>query len=205
MKNLIDINEIKYYLYRKRKIYFLGLIFIVIGIILGIVMAVSSDRFVTILKTDDKVLFDFIKGKVSFSSQFSGVLLKFLIPISLLFLFNLSRFTSFFSFAYFSYLGCLFFLNGYAVITEFGFSGVLSFIVLSLPANLLIFAVLLVFNERCYSRCETAKRYKQWSYGLNSGEFWQKNLIVILFGLVCSILIVGFLLLVLESRVFMIF
>jgi hypothetical protein len=175
-----------------------------IGIVLGVIMAVSSDRFISLLKTDDKVLFDFIKGKASFSAQFSRVLIKFIIPIILLFLFNLTHYTCFLSFGYFIYSGALFFLGGYAVITEFGFSGALSFILLGLPVNLLIILLLTGVQELFFTRCMGAKRYKKWTFGFDA-DFWFKFLIAVGFGLICSVLIVVFLLLVLESRIFMIF
>lgn len=204
MKSLVSFSQVKYYFYKRRKVYWFTATLFLLGAIIGIVLAVSSDRFVGLLKTDDKVLFDFIKGKVSFSSQLSGVLVKFVVPMALLFLFNLSYFTNFLSFVYFVYFGCLFFLSGYAVITEFGFSGAMSFIILGFPINIIILAVLIVYQEMCYSRSVNAKKYKQWNHGFDY-DFWLKNLFVVSFSIVCSILVVGFLLLALESRIFMIF
>ena len=184
--------------------YYLGLAFVLIGFVIGIFIVVTSDRYLSLIKAEDKVLFDFINGKAVFSKQFFRLLSKFVMPLVVLFLCGLSRFTSFLSFLFISYNGIMFFMSSYAVIVEFGFAGVLAFVLLFLPVNLLLFAEIIFFNEFCLSRCNLAKKYKKFSYGFDS-VFWLKVVLTVLLAILVSVLITTSFLLVLKNRIFMIF
>lgn len=194
----------KYYLSKRKKSYFFGLLFVFIGIVVGVFIVASSDRYLSLIKADDKVLFDFINGKAVFSKQFFRLLSKFVVPLVVLFLCNLSRFTSFLSFLFLLYNGVMFFMSSYAVIVEFGFAGVLVFILLFLPVNVMLFAEMIFFNEVCCSRCQLASKYKRFSFGFDEA-FWLKLFLAIMAALVVSLFVTIIYLIVLKNHIFMIF
>lgn len=182
----------------------MGLLFVLIGIVIGIFIVATSERYLSLIKADDKVLFDFINGKATFSKQMFRLLSKFVFPLIVLFLFNLSGYTSFLSFLFLSYNGVLFFMSSYAVIAEFGFAGALSFIFLFLPVNVLVIAEMIFFNEVCWTRGNLAKKYKRFFFGFDE-SFWIKILFVIAAALVVSVFLTILYLVVLKNHIFMIF
>ena len=73
----MNLFDIKCYFEKRKKTYLLAFGFIVVGVIVGIFIATSSDRYLSLLKSSDKTLFDYINGKISFSKQFFSVSSKF--------------------------------------------------------------------------------------------------------------------------------
>lgn len=204
MKYWLSKYDIVRFYEEKKKTYFLSLGVFILGIIIGVIIAISSDRIMSLLKTEDKVLFDFINGKVTFSKQIFKLFRKFINPLIIIFLLCLTPATSGLSFVYFGYLGAMFFLNSYALITEFAFSGILSFVLLGLPVNIVLIASQIFFHEMCFSRCRLSKKYKDFKFGFNDA-FFLKLIILLLAGIIFCVAITLILILVLKNYVFVIF
>jgi len=205
VKTKLNLFDIKCYFEKRKKTYLLAFGFIVVGIIVGIFIATSSERYLSLLKSSDKTLFDYINGKISFSKQFFSLFLKFFLPMVVVFVVCLSSYSSFLGFVFLAYNGVLFFLNTYAIIAEFGITGVLSFVFLILPTNLLLFAVLIFFFEVCGSRCKMAKAYRNAFYGFGEMEFWFKLLLGVIVGFIAAFVLTFVFLIVLKSHIFMIY
>ena len=205
MKINFCLDELKYYISKRKNTYITSLIFVLVGIVIGVFIASSSDRFLSLIKSDDKILFDYINGKVSFSKQFFRLLLKFVLPMVVVFLLTVSSYSSFLGYVFLAYNGALFFLNTYAVIVEFGLIGVLSFIFLILPVNVILFLSIIFYYERCLERCKLAKRQQKMFSGFVESNFWMGTLVVFGVALTVSVALTFINLIVLKNYIFMIY
>ena len=74
------------------------LFFFLLGIIIGLVVSFSSDNYLSILTTKDKVFFDYVNGKANFGKEASKLLLSFLIFQTITFILNLNFYLGLFSY-----------------------------------------------------------------------------------------------------------
>ena len=105
--------------------FFLGFLMIV-GIVFGFVLAFSDNSYIDLLSSSDKTLFDYINGSAEISSIFFSRLLYSLLFMLIIFLTNISIYTSFISVFLIGYQCLLFVLSCAAVITLYGISGVIN-------------------------------------------------------------------------------
>ena len=110
MKSLFSAYDLKYYFNERKKVYLLVLMCLIVGVIIGVFVVVSNDAYLSLLKAEDKVLYDFINGKASFSKQVARMVSKFVLPLIILFVCNISYYTSFISLLFVTYEGALFFM-----------------------------------------------------------------------------------------------
>lgn len=197
--------DIRYFFKKNQRIIFFYLIFLIIGIIAGIFIAVSTDSYFSLLTNSDNVFFEFVSGKVDYSSETIKLILKNLVFILIIFVLCLNKFSGLATFVLFGFQGALMFLSITAVVSSFGFSGVLLTIFLSLPVNLVYFASNIIFSTICFSRSVIANKQKEFWFGYNNKEFWIYVLGLVLFDIIFSCLINFLFVLVLKSRVFIIF
>lgn len=205
MKQNFPFYEIKYFLKKNQKIYISFLIFLLLGIALGIIIASSSDSYLSLLTSSDKLFYDYVNGKVSFSKQFTRMIVSSVILNLIFFIFSLNFYVSMFSYLVMSYQGLLMFLSVTAVISEFGFRGILMTIFLILPVNLILLAESIVFASICLERCYAAHRNKTFSYGFQDKTFWTSIFWVLLIDIIISIAVTMIIGLLIRSRIFIIF
>lgn len=136
----VSVNDIKYHFKKNSGIYFAFFLFFIIGIIFGILIVCGGDNYVKLLTSDSKVLYSYINGTASLSSIFWKKFLYFFIPLLLIFLISLNFYLSHISFVLVSYQTALFVMSSYALVSLYGFSGVLNLLFLMLPVNLLYLA-----------------------------------------------------------------
>ena len=204
MINKYSIYDLKYYFEKNKKIYLFFLFFFFVGIIVGIVIAFSSDSYLTLLTSKDKVLFDYVNGKADFGKQLVKIMLSFLVFQAIVFLLNLNFYSGLVSFVLVSYQSSLLYLSISALISSHGFSGVLTTLFLILPVNIILIGVNILFAGFCVVRSYEALKLKRFSYGFEK-NFWNIVLFFIIFDILFSYLYSFLLVVILKRRFFIIF
>lgn len=202
LKNLAI--DIKYYFQKNKKIYSFFLFFFFIGLLVGIVIAFSTDSYVSLLTTKDKIFYDYVNGKADFGKETMKLILSFLVFQGVVFLLNLNFYSGMISFLLTAYQSALMFLSISALISSHGFGGVLITIFLIFPVNLVLVATNIIFSAFCVSRSFGALKMKKFSYGFDK-KFWGVIIAFILFGIAFSYLINIIFMIVLKRRFFIIF
>lgn len=205
MKINFSFDDIWYYFRKNRGIFITFLIFIAIGMIVGIFIAVSSNSIASILTSSDKVFFDYIKGNISFSTQTGKMILNTIIFQLLIFLLCLNYYSGMVSFLLFSYQGMVLLLSVVAIISEFGFSGIIISLLLILPVNIILILNNVIFSGICLNRSRFAAFQKTFGFGFDNKNFWLAIGACVIFVIVFSSLINLLILIILKSRIFIIF
>lgn len=164
-------NDIKFYL-KKNKTYFIAfLLCFIFGQILGVVFVVTGDGYLNLISSSNKLLVTFINGASDFGDLFWSKLIGFLIPLIFIFLLNLNFYLGLLSNIFIIYQSSLLFLSNACIISIYGFGGVISTILLSLPINLIYFCILAFFLTTNQRRSYEANKNKKFDYGLTESSF----------------------------------
>lgn len=201
----LSLSDVKYFFESHKKFLFWLLVSLVVGLAVGIIVAVSSDSFLSVLSSSDKVFYDYVKGNASFSKQLLKLILKTVAFQLIIFLLNLNFYSGLLSYLFVSYQGASLALSVIAIVSEFGFSGLLIVIFLQLPINLILFGLNFIFSSVCLRRSCLSQKYKQFGFGFDDKTFWAIVLLIVAFGVLFSFLVNLILMLVLRSRIFIIF
>lgn len=205
MQNYFSFNDFKMYLKRNKNIFICLLCCVFIGILLGVFIVVSSESYLSILTSSDHVFFDYVNGNVSLSSQASELIVNNLIFELIVFLLCLNYYSGLVTYALVSFQSMLLFFSLSATISEFGFSGALLSIFLALPTNLVLLAGNLIFCLVCLSRSFETERFKCFKMGFDRKSYWLALGTLVGFSIVISCLIILLFMIVLKSRIFIIF
>lgn len=200
-----SIYDIGYFFKKNQKIFIFFMIFFLIGIVAGIIIASSSDSYYSLLTTSDKVFFDYVNGKANFSKQTMKIIISSLFLELIFFVLNLNFYSGLLSFLVVGYQSAIMFLSISAVITEYGFRGVLMSLFLSVPVNLVILTSNIIFAGLCFSRAQLALKTKRALYGFDNSRYWLSVISLIIFNVVFSCLINVIFSIILRSRIFIIF
>ena len=197
--------DVKQFFRKNQRVIFFYLLFLVIGIIVGIFISISTDSYFSVLNNSDNVFYKFVNGKVSYSSETIKLILKNILFELVIFSLCLNVYSGFLSFVLMSFQSALMFLSIVAVVSNLGFSGMLLTLFLSLPVNLVFFASNTLFSAVCFSRSINSFRQKSFKAGFDERSFWLTILGLILFNIIFSCLINLLFMLVLKSRIYIIF
>lgn len=197
--------DFKYYFKRNKKIYFFFLFFFFIGIFVGLMIAISSDSYLSLLSSKDKLFYDYVNGKVDFSKEVLKLIFNFFIFQLVIFLLNLNFYTGLFSYVLVSYQSALMILSMIAVVSQLGFSGIFRILFFVLPVNLVLMICACLFSGFCLVRSYDAKQNKRFSYGFDEKEFWLVILFFVVFGILFSYLINLVLVIFLRRRFFIMY
>lgn len=198
-------GDLRYYIKKNRKFYSAFLVFFVLGIVIGVLICVSTNSYLSLLSSSDKVFFDYVKGSISYSYEATKLIFKLLIVELLIFVLNLNFYSGLISYAIISFQSTLMFLSIVAQISEYGFTGFLIVLFLQLPVNLIMFALNIVFAVTCLERSYNASASKNFSLGFQDKSFWLTILFIGATGVIFSLLIVFLFIVVLRMRIFIIF
>lgn len=182
-------DEIEIHIRDHSKFYLFSGVVSVLGIIVGIFISLSNLNYLSILKSSDKILFDYITGSVDYISIFYTRLKDSFIFIIVLFLFNLSVYSSFLGYIFIGYQMSLIVLSCKAVVSLFGFSGVLNALLIIIPINLLLGFNMVVYNSVLSRRVFYAHKYKvKFKDSFCEDGTWKYCLMSIIFALIICIL-----------------
>lgn len=197
-------SDIRQHFRENRSYYFSFFVCFLIGIIIGIIVVSSNESYLNLMTSKNKVLYSYINGTLSISELFWNQFYKFLLPLILIFILGFNYYTSFLSFIFITYQASIFIMSGAALISLFGLSGILNFLLIMLPVNLLYFAVLAYFIAITASRARLALRYHDFIYGINNSFIFRLTLAFALIIVIC--ILTGLIYpLFLKSAIFIIF
>ena len=199
-----SLYDLKYYFQKNKKVYLFFLFFFFIGIIIGIVIAFSSDSYVSLLSTKDKVFYDYVNGKAGIGKETVKLILSFVVFQGVVFLLNLNFYSGLLTFVLIAYQGSLSFLSIVAVVSSRGFGGVLISLFLILPVNVVLVLSNILFSGLCFVRSFYSLKMKRFSYGFDN-SFFVMIVCLILFGILFSYLSTFLFVVVLRRRFFIIF
>lgn len=137
----------------------LGLV-LALGLGLGIVLHFTSGFGSRVISDNDQQIFDFVKNDVSVLDFFLSKLLDIVIAFVIIFVCGLSIYSGFLIYAFFVYQGMIFASVCCEIIASYGFLGVVNVLVVLLPVNLGLFALLFFESAVVLSRASVAHRYK---------------------------------------------
>lgn len=176
----------------------------VLGLILGLVIMFSSDNYLKLLTSENKIMYPFINGTAEKSVLFWKKLLGFSIPLVLLFGLGLNYYMSLLSYIFITYQSSLLILSCGAVVKTYGFSGFFNILFVTLPINILYFALLIFFGVTCFVRGKAAHKAKQFIYGFDN-EFFFKVMISFILVLVLCVCVCVVYPMFLKNSIFIIF
>lgn len=196
--------EIKEQLKRQRKIYFSCIVCVAFGIVLGILICVSGESYLSLLVSNNKVLYSMISGTADIAQQFWSRLFSFLLPLLIIFLLGLNFYSLLFAFGFVIYQSAILVLSISAVVSLYGFSGIISSIFLTVPINILFFCIMFMFIATCYERAVKSKNERRFSAGFES-EFWIKLGVILVLTLLLAFVSSFVIYFVLKSAIFSIY
>jgi len=153
-------DKIKEHIIVLKKQYIYTAITTIMAIIIGVIICLTDYNYVSILKDTDKVLMDYITANVEYGTVFVSKIKDILFCLILIFCFNLSIYTSIFSYLFVGYQMVMIVLSASAVISLFGFVGILIFIFYIIPLNIINYFFITLFNNVCVKRAEISQKYK---------------------------------------------
>jgi len=201
----LDIYDIKIYIKKHLLIYISFLVLFLVGVFFGVVIGLSSENFLKLLTSNNKILFSIINGTIGTGSLFWKKLIQLFLPMIIIFILNLNYYLGLLSYIIIAYQSGLLTLTIFAIVSTYGISGVLNVLFIILPINILYILVLIYFAVVCLIRSYNAKRNKCFALNFKSNEF----ILSILIGFLCVLLItlVGTIIipLFLKNAIFVIF
>lgn len=200
----ISAFDIKYHFKQNRSAYISFLVCFLVGLIIGIIVLFTTESYVNLLTSENKILFTYINGTANSIEIFSEKLLIFLLPVLLIFLLGLYYYTSLLSFVFVIYQSALLVMSCGSLIRVYGLSGLLNVLLVTIPINLLYFVALIFFAVTCISRSKQALISKRFSEGFDE-IFFIKVLMTILYIVIISFYATVVLPLFLKNANFIIF
>jgi len=162
------------------KRYYLVLFCVLIAAGIGIFLSISGFSYSSLLPAADKNMLKYISGTASYGSIFASRIWALALSLAIIFVFNIIYQTSFLSYLYLAYQMCLIILSSAAIITLYGFSGVMNVIFFTLPINLGNFILLTVFAVFSIERAAASRDYRT-GFLSSAGEtnYFRKSAVVI--------------------------
>ncbi len=153
-------DKIKQHFKDNAYLYCLVIVFATVGIVIGIYLSVTGYRYTSLLSASDKNIFDYINGTASYTSIFYARLIDVFVCLLIILVFNLSIYTSFLSYIFLSYQMALIVLSSSAIISLYGFTGIINVVLFVLPINLANFVIMSIAICISIERARAQKTYK---------------------------------------------
>lgn len=162
---LTNIYSLKDHLKQKAYVLIWVGVFCVIGIIIGVILLFGEKSYTSLLTTKNQNMLGYISGSVSIFSLFGNRLATCMLALIIVFVFSLNYFTSFFCYIYFAYQSAVCTLVCGTLIAYQGFSAILNTVLITIPSNVILLAILAFAFSVFSSRAKVQYKYKQpfWS------------------------------------------
>lgn len=135
-----------------KKLYLFSLLVSVAGLILGIILSTTGGMEGGVYSTGQTSLYDIIVNDYSAFSLLWENLIRLILPLLIIYLLSLTKYTSFLAFIYLGYQSMLLGASIIGLVQENGVAGIINGLVVVLPINavnfLLLVSGLVVFIKR---------------------------------------------------------
>lgn len=169
--------------------YVISLIFIIVGIIIGVYFILTSISISSLLTTSNKTMIDFINGTANYREMFSSRFVDILICFLILFLFNFNYYTSFINYIFIGYQSSLCTIICGALITLYKVAGFINVIFFVVPINIINLAIMVVFNICGIEKCRVQKSlHIRFFQSFKENYYFYKVLICIVLSLVVCVI-----------------
>lgn len=203
--NKLTSADIKYYFKKHSSKYISFIAVVLVGVVFGIVIAMSNDGYLKLLTKENKILYSVINGSAKTGSLFWKKLIQLLSPVLLIFLVNLNYYLSFLSYVIIAYQTSLLTMSIFAVVASYGVSGVLNVIFIMIPINALYIFVLIYFSVVNLERIKVASRNKNFLFGIKDSCYLSQVICSIIGVVVIVFIGVMILPMFLKNAIFIIF
>ena len=188
MATIFKPKAIKGFIASSKLQFSIGFICVVIGIIIGIVIHISGD-YTAIFSSSTVSLNALIIGEYSSIGLFFSSFFKLLLPILIIFIFSLNKFSSILNFVYLAYQGLLLGGSLASVVIDYGITGTLNAIIFIAPVNLINLTILTYASALFIKRREYSKKFRKSI--LQGVAYYLSEHIGLLLGVIVSCVIYG--------------
>lgn len=161
MISLFRPRDVKGFILSNKGLFLISLLFIFIGIVVGVIIAIRSSDSLTIFASSTVSLTDLITGDYSAGSLFFSCFTKLLLAVVILFIFSLTKLTSLLNYVYLAYQGMLVSITATNLIYLNGVAGALNIILFTVPVNLINLLIIAYASSLFIKRREYAKEYNK--------------------------------------------
>lgn len=164
------IKNLKKYIVTNKKLYLLSVVILLVGALVGGYLVLGELIDAEVYASADMELSEIILGERGFMSLLLQNLWALVVPLALIFLLFISKYTKVLSFFYLGYQGLLLGASIVSLISDSGLAGALNSILLIIPINFVNFFVLISWIVTCYKRLAVA-RVQHLSFGYSLRVF----------------------------------
>ncbi len=184
---------------RNKKQLIILVVCLVVGIVFGVVFSFGDLPVIGLLKLSNQNIVSYINGTAKCFTIFIENLLNVLIGLIIIFIFCLNYFTSFLSYLYIIYQSCVLVLTISAIGVNYTFLGITSIVLFIVPANILLFALIIFYISVCRERAIKEHQFGQKFSASFDSDFWILILIIIILLIIFMVLIYLILPLILKG------
>ena len=155
-----------------KKSYLICIIFVLFGLITGILTAIKFSHVLTVEHITDTTLVSYLKQEIGWFSMLLSRMFSFLCVIALVIVLGLNKWTSIISFFILVYQAYLVGLNSLIFIILFSVSGAINVLIIYLPCHLIILTAMVSITALIFKNCWYFSKYKQ---NILCNNFWSAN------------------------------
>ena len=205
MKLVDYFDDLKIFLSKNKRRLILFCCFIMLGLIIGFIFILNSNSYLLLLKSEDKILLDYIAGLVNFGKQITRFMFKVLGILLVIFALNFNFYLGRLSYLIVSYQSMILCLSTAAICTQFGIKGLLITLTIIVPINIIVLALVVLFALVCCNRSELAMKSKDFCFDFNNRFFWINLAVILLVLFVVAVAVCVILFLIFRFGLFILF
>ncbi len=154
-------QDIKQFVITNKILFLISFLFIIIGIAIGVIVEIKTTDTLTIFASSTASLTDIITGDYSAGTLFLNCFKKVFLAVIILFVFSLTKFTSFLNYIYLAYQGMLVSATATNLIYLNGLTGALNVVLFTIPVNLINLIIIAYASSLFIKRREYQKTYNK--------------------------------------------
>lgn len=185
-----NIKGVKRFIALNKRLYLLNLLVFIIGVVAGAILVLAGQMDETVYTSLEVSIVDIITSDYSGISLFFSGIVRLIIPITIIFVMFLTRYTSFLGYVYYAYQSLLLGGSVASLVTSSGVAGLINALFVVLPINLLNFFLISSSLIVFYKRLKLARLQKLTI--IHSTKIFLPKIIAITVGVVFSAIIYGF-------------
>ncbi|MGN1259414.1 MAG: hypothetical protein ACI4T8_04250 [Christensenellales bacterium] len=190
MSRSFSVSEIKTFIKTNRTLFLVTIIFLCLGISIGVIIMLGDDASLNVLAKEGVELADIISGEYSSISLMFSCLFNCLLSCLIMLVLGLNKYTIYLNYVYITYQGLLLGASCTSIISLNGITGALNVFIFTLPVNILNMLVICLMQVVLLLRIAYSKKFKV--RGVKSFSIYAKKFLLVLVLAVLSSVIYGF-------------